>query len=163
MLSIKEEALMKVLTSLIGLAFILSVIMAVQVIAFEKEAAAWGLPEGFNPETGKIEKKTEQTHKSSDLIGSVAVSDRGERLGTVEEFLFSEDGRIEYLIVARRDFDGRERLVPIPWKEAKAEISGEILILKVDKEAFANAPSFARNDWGKLDDPDWSKSVHTYY
>jgi sporulation protein YlmC with PRC-barrel domain len=163
MLSIEEEALMKMLTSLIGLAFILSVIMAAQGIAFEKEAAAWGLPEGFNPETGKIEKQAEQTHKSSDLIGTVALNDRGERLGTVEEILFSDDGRIEYLILARRDFDGRERLVPIPWKDAKAEISGDTLVLSLDKETFANAPSFARNDWGRLDDPDWNKSVHSYY
>ncbi|RJP17240.1 MAG: PRC-barrel domain containing protein [Candidatus Abyssobacteria bacterium SURF_5] len=151
---------MKAFNIIATIAFVISLFLTAG--AFEKEAVAWGLPEGFNPETGRIE-KTSEVYKTEELIGSVARNERGERLGMVEEILFSDDGRIEYLVLARDEIEGAERLVPVPWKDAKAEMKDGRLVLSLDKSKFDNAPSFGRNDWQRLDDPEWNREVHSYY
>jgi sporulation protein YlmC with PRC-barrel domain len=137
-------------------------VLMVQVLA-EKEADAWGLPEGFNPETGKIE-KTVDVHRARALIGTTVRNERGEVLGMVDDIIFSDDGRVKYLVLVREgEFAGSERLVPVPWKEAKAKIEDGAFTVKLEKSKFEDAPSFARNDWQKLYDPEWDRRVNSYY
>ncbi len=156
---------MKVLTSLVALAFVLSIILTVQALATEKEAAAWGLPEGFNPAAGKIENQNFQSaYRVSKLMGTTARDARGNSLGRVDEILFTSDGRISYLVLTRRgETRASERVVPIPWEAAKAGIKQDRLVLSIDRSTFDKAPSLARNELDKLSDPELSEKVHAYY
>ena len=153
---------MKAMTVSLAIAFL----VAAMLMLTSRAVSAWGLPEGFNPETGEIEKPMDarDIHKTSTLFGTAVWNERGERLGTVEEILFSDDGRIEYVVLARdTGIEGAERLVPVPWDEVDAEIRDDRLIVSLDKAAFENAPSFARNDWQRFDDPEWNRRLRGYY
>ena len=153
---------MKRHTPLLTIAIVLGVFLALQVLPAE-EVVAWGLPEGFNPRTGKIEKKAD-VYRAREFIGTTALSKTGEPLGTVEDIIFSDNGRIKYLVLARRGVaEGAERMVPIPWKAASPEVKDHRLVLDVNANTFENAPSFARNDWRRLADPQWEKAVNSYY
>ncbi len=157
---------MKVLTSLVAIAVVLSMILTVQAFTSQSEAVAWGLPPGFNPETGKIGMTTEAPGvcKASKLVGMTVKSAWGERFGSVEEVAFADNGAIKYLLVDRGDkAKSNERLVPVPWKTAEAGIRGDRLILGMSKDRFEKAPSFAMGDREKLADPAWNKKVHSYY
>ncbi len=149
---------MKRLTSVLAVVFVLSLILAIQAMATQREAAAWGLPEGFNPETGQIEKTTD-VNNARNLIGTTVENKCGEALGTVEDIVFSDNGRVRYFVLLPA---GQcECLVPVPWKEAK--LRNNRLVLDVDKAKFQDAPSFARNDWQRLYDPEWDRQVNSYY
>lgn len=153
---------MKPITTVVTVTLVLSLILVVQAFTTEKEAAAWGLPEGFNPQTGKIE-KTSNVITTNDLLGTVAKNERGEDLGTVEDILFSK-GRIAYVVLSRKDQSAEgERLVPIPWKASKAQVASGRFVFHIDKDKFDNAPSFARNDWQRINDPNWNRKVNSYY
>lgn len=162
----KEGTPMRTLTSIVAVGFVLSMILVVGAFVSQSEAVAWGLPEGFNPETGKIEETTETAEvcKAGELVGMTVKSAWGERFGSVEEVVFADDDTIEYLIINRGDEAERdERLVPIPWETAQAGIRDDRIILSVTKRTFEEAPSFTRSDWEKLSDPEWNETVHSYY
>jgi sporulation protein YlmC with PRC-barrel domain len=144
----------------------MSMILTVAAFTAQREAVAWGLPPGFNPETGKIEKTSETPGvcKANDLVGMTVKSAWGDRFGSVEEVTFADNDTIEYLIITRGDeAESDERLVPIPWETAKARVRKDRIILSMSKGKFENAPSFSRSDWEKLSDPEWNKTVHSYY
>lgn len=157
---------MKVLTSLVAIALVLSMILTIQAFTSQKEALAWGVPAGFNPETGKIgmTSETPGVCSASQLVGMTVKSAWGKRLGSVEEVTFADGGTLTYLLVDRGDkAESNERLVPVPWETAEAGVRGDRLILSLSKERFEKAPSFAMGDREKLSDADWNKKVHSYY
>lgn len=157
---------MKVLTSLVAIACVLSMILTVQAFTSQKEAVAWGLPPGFNPETGKIgmTPETPGVCSASELVGMTVKSAWGKRFGSVEEVTFADDGTIRYLLVDRGDkAESNERMVPVPWEAAKAGIRGDRLILSMSKERFKEAPGFAMGDREKLSDTEWNRKVHSFY
>ncbi|RJP66119.1 MAG: PRC-barrel domain containing protein [Candidatus Abyssobacteria bacterium SURF_17] len=155
-LHIMEGRIMKALTILVAVAFALSTFLASQVFA------------GGEKHEGKMSATTEKSEKgifkASKLLDKSVKNEKGEVFGSVEEFLFAQDGKIKYIILSRGGVLGvGDRLVPVPWKTVKTGIGEDAIILSLDKSFFDEAPSFARNEWDKLSDPEWNKTVHSYY
>ncbi len=110
---------------------------------------------------------------ASDLIGKNVQNTGGEKLGNVENIVFSDDGRISYVLLSpdmNRGVlgmtDNSVRLVPVPWSAVSLnqdEKGKTTLTLNIGKDRLANAPSIERNDYADFDNPQWNQRVHTYY
>jgi sporulation protein YlmC with PRC-barrel domain len=153
---------MKVLTLAVAVAFALSTLLASEVFAGEMHEG-----KTLKGKMSAIEKKDESktVYRSSELLGKNVKNEQGEEFGAVEELLFTENGRIKYVILARGGgiLGGDERLVPVPWKTVKTGIGEDEITLSLDKSFFDEAPSLARSELDKLTDPEWNKTVHSYY
>jgi sporulation protein YlmC with PRC-barrel domain len=99
-----------------------------------------------------------------ELIGKTVRNREGQNLGTVEDVIASEAGRISYLLLS---VDGAlgltERWIPVPWQAANARVMRDHLVLGVSKNRLENAPSFSK---GSL--PDFSQQrvqsrINSYY
>jgi hypothetical protein len=84
------------------------------------------------------------------FIGSRVLSGHGDTLGWVDNFTFDAHGRIEFVIVSSPGpFGVHKKLVAVPWA-AITKFSfpaGDHLILRMEKQEFAAAPSFSKADF----------------
>jgi len=88
----------------------------------------------------------------------------GEIIGTIEDIVVNPiSGAIEYAIVSLDDLGGRNRLFTIPWSSMSISPSRDYVLLDMDRDRLARAPSFDRDRWPDLGDPAWRRSVHDYY
>jgi sporulation protein YlmC with PRC-barrel domain len=88
----------------------------------------------------------------------------GEIIGTIEDIVVNPvSGAIEYAIVSLDDLGGRNRLFTIPWSSMSLSPSRDYVLLDMDRDRLARAPSFDRDRWPDLGDSVWRRSIHDYY
>jgi sporulation protein YlmC with PRC-barrel domain len=88
----------------------------------------------------------------------------GEIIGTIEDIVVNPaSGVIEYAIVSLDELGGRNRLFTIPWSSMSLSPSGDYVLLQMDRDRLARAPSFDRDRWPDLSDPAWRRNIHDYY
>ncbi|MBI5115870.1 PRC-barrel domain-containing protein [Candidatus Poribacteria bacterium] len=143
----------KTISVLIGVAFAASLFVSAQVLGGE----LYG--------TSKTGEKAAMHGmcKASALFGKAVKSDKGDEYGKIEEVLFGEDGRITYLVFSSGGTLETGKLIPIPWAAAKSGMKKDALYFSMDKSFFDKAPSFAKDEWKKFEDAEWTKKVHSYY
>ncbi|MBI4830918.1 MAG: PRC-barrel domain-containing protein [Candidatus Lindowbacteria bacterium] len=140
-------------------------VVALVVTGLIGSAQAFAIEPAGRQMTGTSQQATMQSvFRASDFIGKTARNDRGDRFGSVNEILFAEDGAIRYIVLSRGGLFGfGGALVPIPYDLAKPSLREDQVLLSLDKAVFDRAPSFARNEWRKLEDPEYNRQVHAYY
>lgn len=143
----------KTISVLIGVAFAASLFVSAQVFA----DVLYG-----TDKTGEKAAK-HSVCKVSNLIGKAVKSDKGDEYGMVEEVLFGEDGRIKYLVFSSGGTLETGKMIPIPWAAAKSGMKKDAVYFSMDKGFFDKAPSFAKDEWQKFEDAEWTKKVHSYY
>ncbi|RJQ68985.1 MAG: PRC-barrel domain containing protein [Desulfobacteraceae bacterium] len=116
-----------------------------------------GLPENTHskPQTQK------NVLRTGDILGRNVLTAEGAVLGTIEDLVLSEAGRIGYLVM-KMD----ERLIPIPWELLRQPAgSGDSpeYILHIERQRLANAPSFSEDEWRSLRQSEWTEHVHSYF
>lgn len=106
-----------------------------------------------------------------DIIGKDVQNTGGEKLGSVENIVFSNDGRATYVLISPSTNQGtlsgnNVRVVPVPWSAvtfSQKEKGNVSLTLNIGKDRLANAPSIERDDYAQFDNPQWNQRVHSYY
>lgn len=91
---------------------------------------------------------------------------QGEKLGDISEIVVdSFSGQIAYAIMeGDTGFLGvGDRMFAVPWKSFTPSVSGDELILKIDKETLARAPYFTRDNWPNFADRVWEVDVYKFY
>ena len=103
--------------------------------------------------------------RTSTLLGNEVVNTKGESLARLEEIVLDLSARtIAYAVLSLGGILGMgERLVAIPWEALRREPENRRLILDLPHDKLAKAPSFGKNDWPDMSNPEWGASVYGYY
>ncbi len=101
--------------------------------------------------------------RASQIMGINVNDQQGNSVGTVEDLILSDQGDIEYLVLARGGVFGiGGNMVPVPWQMVSAE-GADALKLNIDQERLENAPSFSKSDWNQMAPADFDQQVRGYY
>jgi hypothetical protein len=115
---------------------------------------------GNRPDVGtRTEVRTRSETKilrSSLVIGATVNLQGGAEFGTVEEFILSPSGCVDFVIVNYED-----RYYPIPWTIATFNFQERIVLLDVDHQFIQSAPVFTQIS--EFSNTQFVQKVNTYY
>lgn len=99
------------------------------------------------------------------LIGDDVKNSHGEKLGTIQDFMFDlEGGRIAYAVVSYGGTFGLgNKLFAVPWNTFRLDAKNHNLLLDVDQEVLKNAEGFDKNNWPNVADRSWGLRTHQHY
>ena len=99
------------------------------------------------------------------FLGDEVFNQRGDRLGTVKEFLLDiHSGRICYAVMSSRGFMGvGEKLYAIPWRAISLDAENACFVLDITKDRLMNAPAFDKGRRPYMGDAGWVKDIDTFY
>jgi sporulation protein YlmC with PRC-barrel domain len=95
------------------------------------------------------------------LIGQMVANRQGQTLGALDDMVTDQSGRVKYLLISPEA--GPNRVVAVPWDATSPQIRPNEIMIDVTRQHFANAPSFTRDTWRQLDDPQFERSVNAYF
>lgn len=129
-------------------------------------------PQGTDTESEDLTKQPPKSEtmqeqgllRVNEVMGKAVKNTRGEELGTVEDLAVGAKQRISYVILSHGGLLGiGDRLIPLPWSAVQLDQKANVVIVKTDKKQLEKAPNFARNEWTKLDQPDWTDKIASYF
>src|SRR5688572_19473678 len=105
------------------------------------------------------------------LLRAKVASPQGASLAQVEDLVIYAGGEIAYAVLALEDgSEEQERLIAVPWSalgivesDSDQAEPRRSLVLACHKERLGGSPSFTRDEWPDLNDPQWSRDVDAYY
>ena len=99
------------------------------------------------------------------LMGNDVFNLQGEDLGDIKEIMLDVAcGQISYAVLSFGGVLGvGEKLFAVPWGALKLDTENKRFTLDVQKERFANAPGFDKDNWPNMSDQTWSRDIHAYY
>jgi sporulation protein YlmC with PRC-barrel domain len=111
------------------------------------------------------QKRWEDTHRASRVIGTDVQNGAGERLGEIRDIVIDpRSGAVSYAVVAFGGFLGvGDKLFAVPWKAIGMNTAGDHFVLDADEERLREAPGFDKDRWPDMADPRWNENVHRYY
>jgi sporulation protein YlmC with PRC-barrel domain len=87
----------------------------------------------------------------------------GDKLGTVNDLVTDQYGRISYIILSHGGLLGiGDKLIPIPMRAVKHGNDNR-LVINMDKESLEKAPNFEGAKWPNFAEPEWTKKTMTYW
>jgi hypothetical protein len=98
--------------------------------------------------------------RASRLLGKEAQSAKGENLGQIKDVAFNQQGEVFILLDMN---DGR--LAPVPWRYAilSSTKGRPKVILSTTGAALREAPIIVEDQWGELDNPNFTQGIYAYY
>ena len=138
-----------------------------------------GFPPEFGHEnaeyerSGRIEERTTMMRgadrmapsysvRASEYLDRSVFSRDGERIGRIEDLVFSNNGMLHYAIISTAtETPNRYAVIPFGHLESTAENS--MFTVRLDKEAVENAPVFSRQELADWRNPELLEEVHSYY
>ncbi len=93
------------------------------------------------------------------LKGKAAIDIEGKDIGRFDHLVVSRDGKVDYVVLAHNS-----KFIPIPWQALDVSSQKDALVVHMDKNRMANAPSFDRKDFLQtLTMPDFRDKVYSFY
>ena len=117
----------------------------------------------------RVDKATRgHTHRASKLMGMSVHNEKGEKIGTIEEFVVNmQTGQIAYAALGYGGVLGiGEKLFAVPFNQLHltGNTSGDsYFVINVPVEKLKAAPGFDKSHWPDFADPNWSSDVDKYY
>lgn len=109
-------------------------------------------------------------HRASNLVGATIKNAANESVGEVQDLILDHSGRVAYVVVSHGGFIGiGEKLTAVPWDALHFGREEGILgpyksvTLPVTKEQMQNAPTFAEDNYPRVDDNAWVLRVYRVY
>jgi hypothetical protein len=106
----------------------------------------------------------------SEVIGSKVVNYQDNDLGTVHDLVADEEGRLEYLILAKDHRIGVQdttripgQLVAIPLDAVSPSMTDDELRINVDQAVIAQAPTFSVGQYPDYTDRRWQQQSRGYF
>jgi sporulation protein YlmC with PRC-barrel domain len=105
--------------------------------------------------------------RAAEVVGADVRNLANEDLGQIDDVIVDpKTGDLNFAIVSHGGFLGLgEKQIAVPWRELRVTESGEtpVFVLNVSEEALEDAPSFARDSWGEIDNEKWREENDTFY
>jgi len=99
-----------------------------------------------------------QAYRMKDLLGT-KVSLKGDvSIGTVDDVVFSDNGQVEYLVVAN---DGK--LVTVPWEAAKFDFDKRTASLSITQEQYRAIPTYTTSDYPTYFEPAYRTRAYGWF
>ena len=98
-------------------------------------------------------------YRAKQILGSAVSVQGGEKVGTVDDIVFNQDGEIEYMIVT----DGNNKLVTVPWQAANFDLNTRTAQLSVTTDKYRTAPSYDANTYPQFYTPAYRTEVYRSY
>jgi len=99
-----------------------------------------------------------EVRRISTVIGGSVQFAAGGTVGKIEDIVISDEGCIEYIVVAYHD-----RYVPIPWTVSTVAFDKRIVTINIEQARFEEVPTFSRNEFALLVQVDFREKVHTFF
>lgn len=98
--------------------------------------------------------------RASRLLGKEAQSSKGENLGPIKDVAFNQQGEVFILLDV-----GEGRLAPVPWRYAilSSTKGRQKVILATSGATLREAPIIVEDQWGELDNPNFTQGIYAYY
>jgi hypothetical protein len=100
--------------------------------------------------------RTTEIRRSSLYLGASVRLHAGTSYGKVHEFVFNDNGCIEYIIVEHDDY-----YIPVPWVVTSFHFDDRILILDIDEARVREIPTFT--EFKELSNTTFVQKVNTFY
>lgn len=100
------------------------------------------------------------------LDGDRVVNAAGEELGKITDIVLDvHRGRIAYAVLSVGGFlvGIGGKLFAVPWGAMALDVEHKCFVLDVNKEWLDQATGFDKNNWPRMADPTWAKTVHETY
>jgi hypothetical protein len=119
-------------------------------------------------ETGSGTVATDETDRliaSNKVEGTAVYNRRGERLGSVYNFMVDKrSGQVEYAVMSFGGFLGiGDSYHPLPWKSLTYDTSQGGYVVDLDKNRLQGAPSYSSSEAPDWSDPSYSRRIDDYY
>jgi len=109
----------------------------------------------------------ETVFRASKIKGMDVRNDANENLGSVDELVVDvAKGHVRYVALSFGSwFTGGNKLFAIPLSSMTLNHANDktFFIVHVSQDALKNAPGFDKNKWPNTADPNWTKTIDTYY
>jgi PRC-barrel domain len=108
-------------------------------------------------DTRQVKSTTTIVHKGTVLTGATVVVQDGATIGKVEDFVITDGGCIEYVVVA---YDSKYVFVPwtvMTWTQDRT------VRVNVTREKFVAVPTFTRDRWPSLTETRYVEQVRTAF
>jgi len=97
-------------------------------------------------------------HRAKQVIGARVSIEGGLAVGTVEDIVFSDQGQIEFVVVANEG-----KLVSVPWAAAKFNFEQRQATVAINQEQFRQIPTFTASNYPSFADPQYQVQTYSYY
>lgn len=100
----------------------------------------------------------------SKLMNATVLNNLGDNLGTIEDVITDEKGKLDYVILSHGGLLGiGEKLIPIPIQIVQSGNKEKTVTVNIAKSALEKAPSFDTKNWPNFNQPEWRQKTYTYY
>ena len=79
-------------------------------------------------------------------------------IGTVDDVVFTDQGQVEYLIVANEG-----KLVTVPWEAAKFNFEKRVAAVNITQEKFRAIPTYTVSEYPTYFEPTYRTRVYGYF
>ncbi len=111
--------------------------------------------------------KYETVFRASKIKGMDVRNEQNENLGSVDELVMDiTKGHVKYVALTYGSwFTGDHKLFAMPLSALTLNHANDktFFTARVSQESLKNAPGFNQNQWPNTADPNWAKSIDTYY
>jgi hypothetical protein len=107
---------------------------------------------------GQESRPAKSTVRAKSILGATVNISGGASAGTVEDIVFTEEGVIDYLIVAK---DGR--LVTLPWEAARFDYGKRAATVEITQEQYRKVPTYTAERYPDFYAPAYRTEVYKYY
>jgi hypothetical protein len=97
-------------------------------------------------------------HRASELLGARVFLAHNAPAGIIQDLVFTDDGRIDYLAVA---FEGQYILVP--WDVPRVSYESRSVFIDIPLVRFREIPRFTHDRWPKVHDLQYRERIHKFY
>src|SRR6476661_3158666 len=97
-------------------------------------------------------------YRVKQVLGSKVLIQSNVSIGTVDDVVFSDNGQVEYLIVANEG-----KLVTVPWEAAKFNFEKQTATLTITQEQYKVIPTYTVREYPAYFEPTYRTGVYRYY
>jgi len=104
-----------------------------------------------------------------DIVGAPVQNSQGQDLGKINDIVINlQTGTSNYAALSFGGFLGiGDKLFAMPWRQIDFRVDAKsqklTAVVNVSKESLEKAPSFDKNDWPDLANPNWSREIDRHY
>jgi len=96
--------------------------------------------------------------RAKQILGTRVNIRGGTAVGTVDDIVLSDEGVVEYLIVAHEG-----KMVTVPWEAAKFDYEKRAATVNITQEQYRTIPTYTTERYPNFYTPTYRTEVYRYY